>query len=111
MDFNQDNNNQNRKPNKNSKPPGFSLVVLTTLLTAFMVLGIYNFSESATKKEITYGEFLEMVESGEVEEVVIGSDKISIKPKTEETQENIFGVLEITYYTGIMDDPGLVDRL
>ena len=69
MDFNQDNINQNKKPNKNSKP-GFSLVVFTTLLTVFMVLAAYNFSVDATKKEITYGEFLEMVADGEVEEEI-----------------------------------------
>ena len=121
MDYNQENRNQdnnqnnkqNNKQNRNGKnnKPGLSLVVMTTLMTAFLVFSISFFSNDSTSEEISYGEFLEMVEEGEVDEVLIGSDKITITPKKEEENTNIWGNIETTYYTGYIEDPNLVDRL
>ncbi len=107
MDYNQ-NNNQNDRRNKK---PGWNLVVVTTLMTAFMVLAISNFASDSTSEEISYGTFLEMVEQGEVEEVLIGSDKITITPKQSEDNTTIWGNVKTTYYTGYIEDPSLVDRL
>ena len=48
-----------------------------------------------------------MVEQGEVEEVIISSDKITITPKQNEENTSIWGNVKTTYYTGYIDDPSL----
>lgn len=110
MDNNPNQNNNNHKKNKQ----GWILVLLTTLITAFLVLGIFEFSGDISSKEITYNEFLTMVEKGEVEEVVIASDKLLITPKKEEKPQSgmtLLDNMEVTYYTGIVEDPALTERL
>ena len=112
MNQNQENRNSNNNQDNNKKnKSGFGFVLIITMMTAFMVYTIATFGGDKTDNEITYGEFLEMVADGEVEEVIIGSDKITIKPKEENVEENIFGQKTEAYYTGTMDDPGLIDRL
>ena len=109
MDLNQNNNQNNKKNNKNNKQ-GMIFVIVTTLITTFLVLGLLDFAGKATTKEISYNEFLNMVEEGEVAEVIIGDDQLTIKPKSE--QENILlPGIEMTYYTGIVDDKNLTERL
>lgn len=109
MDNNQ-NNNQNNKDNRGKKQ-GWFLVVITTLITGFIVLGMMQFSQKATTKEISYSEFLEMIDKGEVEEVVFESQKYTITPKREEDKNNILSNIGITYYTGIVEDETLIQRL
>ena len=112
MDINQNNNkNNNNKNNKNkNNKQGWVLVIITTLITSFLVLGLLEFAGKATNKEVGYNEFLAMIEKGEVKEVIIGQDKILIKPNTQ-TENALLPAIEITYYTGIMQDEKLVDRL
>ena len=106
-----DNNNDNRNnKNKNNKQ-GWILVVITTLITAFLVFGMLQLSQDVTTKEISYTEFMEMIEDGKVESVVIESDKYVITPKKDEDQSNILSEIGITYYTGVMDDDTLLQRL
>ena len=48
-----DNNQENKKGNDNrGKKQGWILVMVTTLLTSFIVLGMLQFSQDATTKEI-----------------------------------------------------------
>ena len=116
MDYNNQNNNQNINPNGNknnnrNNKPGWNLVVITTLMTAFMVLAISNFTGDSSK-EISYGEFLEMVEKGEVEEVLIGSEKITITPKEKDGENtSIIPGIKTTYYTGYIENPNLIEQL
>jgi len=113
MDYNQQNNNQNNKPTNNGKNnmPGWNLVVITTLMTAFLVFAISSFTGNSSK-EISYGEFLEMVEQGKVEEVLIGSDKITITLKQDEAgDKNLLNQFQEKCYTGYIDDPNLIERL
>ena len=116
MDYNNQNNNQNINPNGNknsnrNNKPGWNLVVITTLMTAFMVLAISSFTGDSSK-EISYGEFLEMVEKGEVEEVLIGSEKITITPKEKDGENtSIIPGIKTTYYTGYIENPNLIEQL
>ena len=107
---NQKNNNKNQKNDKR----GWILVLATTLIVGMLMFSLYDLAGSSTTKEISYDQFLTMVEEGKVEQVVIGSDKLTITPKTEET-EHKFGQLfqnnKVTYYTGVVDDPQLSERL
>ena len=109
MDINQNNNKSNNNGNKNNRQ-GWGLVLLTTIITVIILVGMLEFSNKITTKEIYYSEFLEMVDKGEVEEVVFGSDKLTIVPK-EEDKHSILSDLGITYYTGIIEDETLPQRL
>ena len=106
-----DKNQINNRNNDNKKKQSWGLVVLTTLLTAMIVFGILEFSSSATTKEISYSEFLAMVDTGKVEEVVIGTDQITITPKSEESNGLFANFGRKTYYTGIVNDENLTARL
>jgi cell division protease FtsH len=53
-----------------------------------------------------------MVDDGEIEKVVIESERYAITPKKDEEQENpLLGKIQVTYYTGIMEDDALLGRL
>ena len=106
MDNNQSNKNDNNKGNKK----GWLLVVLTTLLTTAIVVGMLQVSKNVTTKEISYTEFLRMVDEGDVEEVIIESSRYKIVPKAKDDNA-ILKTIGITYYTGIMEDDTLLKRL
>ncbi len=106
-------NNQNKNNHNKSNKQGWILVMITTLITGFLVLGLMDFAGSATTKEIKYSEFLEMVDDGKVKEVVIEEDRLVITPKTEENNllSQLIPGAQITYYTGIVKDDTLSERL
>lgn len=107
-----DNNQNNKNGNDNrGKKQGWLLVIISTLLTGFIVLGMLQFSQDATTKEISYSEFLEMIDKGEVEEVVFESQQYTIIPKKENEKNSILNNIRITYYTGIVKDETLTQRL
>ena len=58
--------NQNNNTNKNQKNDkrGWILVIATTLITGFIFLSFFNMVDSAKTEEITYSEFIAMVEEG-----------------------------------------------
>jgi len=133
------NRNNNRKDNNNNNRQGWGIIILVTLVTAILVLALFQAVQKSTAKEIPYSEFLQMVDDGKVKEVTIESDRILITPKSseelkeeketkgsaanEETKEDateedpisLFGNGEsqptITYYTGIVNDDTLSKRL
>ncbi len=117
---NMDNQNNNNKGPKRGKQ-GLSVILLTTLITALLVLGLYQFMQDSTSKEIPYSKFLKMVDNGEVEKVTIDSDKLIITPKESkkssdsEGSGSVFGngtaVPGVTYYTGVVKDETLSQRL
>lgn len=99
---NQDNNNKNKKPNQQ-----MLLIILVVSVVLFVLLSyMRTMFSSATNQKITYDAFIEKVEKGEVDSVVISSDEIQIMPKG---QENVY--VPIKYYTIPVDDLSLPDRL
>ena len=75
-------NNKNKAPQKN---PFF--VVLIISIVATVLLNFFLTSVNSPKtKEIAYSEFLVMIKSGEVEEVSLSADKITIVKKKQEVQ-------------------------
>ena len=107
MDNNQ-NNNKNPKNNKQN----WSIIIITTLVTAFLVLGLYSFMQKTTSKEISYSEFLKMLDDKKIEEVVFDTNQLIITPKVE--KKDGLPRVKVTYYTGYtgsMEDSKLVDRL
>ena len=108
--------NQNNNKNKNQKNDkrGWILVIATTLITGFIFLSFFNMVDSAKTEEITYSEFIAMVENGKVEKVEIGSDRLMITPKVETSQNGwaqFFPSTQITYYTGLGEGELLEQRL
>lgn len=113
------NNNQNGGPggngsNNGNSPKGQSLMFL--LVASLIVLMTMSFFmknlTGGSSKEVTYNEFLDMVEAGKVDEVVVTAEKIVITPKKEKQNENENESLymqspSVTYYTGIMNDDNL----
>lgn len=89
------------KNSKKSKMPFFIYLALTVI-----VLLVFNYSkELYINKEITYDEFMTMLDKKEVEKVQVSNDTITITPK--ENSE----YADKTLYTANMSDYKLVDKL
>ena len=71
-------NNKNNQSPRNGKQ-GWMVILITTLLTAFLVYGLYSMMQSGSPEEITYNKFLKMIDEGKVEKVTISSSQIYIK--------------------------------
>ncbi len=105
---NKDNNSGNNNNNKNRKPNQQMLLIIIVVSVVLFVLLSYmrTMFSSATNQKITYDEFIEKVEKGEVDSVTISSEEITIIPKG---QENVY--VPIKYYTIPVYDTSLPDRL
>ena len=105
---NQNNNNQNNRNQNNNRnnKQGLSFVILVTLVTSIMVMALFQFQGMGDDNEISYDEFLEMVDDKKVEEVVIHSTRIVITEKKEKGQK-----IAKEYYTGVVRDDSLPERL
>lgn len=96
-------NNQNRN-NQNNNKPGWMLWLIALFVTIIGFSMMKNYINQQGYKEITYNQFIEMLDRGEVESVVLENSRILITPKKQ-------SLLKITYYTGrIGNDLYLVQR-
>ncbi len=77
------NNNKTPAPRRN---PLISFLIMSVIATILLNVAVSMFS-SSTKKEISYSEFLEMVRTDKVDEVIIQSEQYTIYEKPEETEE------------------------
>ena len=105
-----DNGNHNNGLGGNHNHSQILIVVIVTLIT-LLIMSFFNnmLTKSSTSEEISYSQFLEMVDNGEVAQVIMSSDKLTIIPKN---QPNAVYGIQRTYYTGrISNDPYLVSRL
>ena len=119
MDNNQQRNDQPNNggnqgpqggPNKNRSTLTFFLAVTLISLVVMGLINnlINNVGRDYSYQEITYDEFLDKLEDGQVQSVVIASSQINIEPKI--TPGNLEDVGKM-YYTGVTNDPYLVQRL
>ena len=98
-----------RNKNNGKKQGGGKSILVFLVITLIVMLAtniVTSMVKDTTEREITYNQFINMVDRGEVESVEIGSNRIDITLKN----QPIPGV-KIPCYTGIMDDPTLTDRL
>ncbi len=107
-------NNDQRNDQSGGQGPGgrrnrstWMMFVVVTLLTLLAMSLLNNFTGNKRSQEITYNQFLKMVDSGVVESVTMNSIQITVKPKG----DPIYRQGIETYYTGRVDDPELVARL
>ena len=69
--------NQNKK-NSNNNRQGWGVILITTLLVTFVVMGLYSMMKGSSPEEISYDKFLNLVEDKKVEKVELGSSRIYI---------------------------------
>ena len=126
-------NNRNNKNNPKNNRQGWGVILVTTLLTAFLVMGLFSLMQGSDPQEISYDKFLKMVDEKKVEKVTIDSAKIyitltdearkeAIKKNQEENtataelleqieEKTAGGEREPDYYTGAVKDDTLSQRL
>ncbi len=105
------NNNGGQGPNNRRGGSTFSIFLIVTLVT-LLIMALFNnaWGSSSTTMEISYSEFLDLLEEGKVDSVEIGSSQIDITLKQDSDSLGT-AAGTITYYTGNPDDPNLVARL
>lgn len=109
-----DNNNRNNpnNGNKNDKKPknmNTIIIILIAGVISFIAITMLNsMIKDATYKEITYSEFLQMIDEDKVSEVKFDSDRILIQPSDSQKDSNGFSY---TYYTGYIKDKDITDKL
>lgn len=100
MDQNPKKPNQNDPGNNGNRNKQSLLIILVCTLATLMLWSFFStFLNSSTNKDITYDEFIKMVEEDKVEKVVLESGKLTITPK----EQRINGV-EFNYSTSAMED-------
>ncbi len=101
------NNNNGRKNNGGNNRNGMTIMVfiLAALLVLFLTSLLNSCAKSATNKEVSYSEFIKMIEDDKVAEVKFTSNRIKILPKGENK------LYRITYYTAELRDEELLPLL
>ena len=104
-------------PNKDSRRQNIIMFVIAALLSLLMVSAFVKLITGDSEEEISYNEFIQMLDEKKVESVVIGGDRIYIEPKSEKNSQSpilyMYGMNSmVSYYTGkIEDDDTLTARL
>lgn len=120
-------NQNNNKNNSESPGPSIINVIIIGLLITFL---LNTFSSSLTSRlrvQVKYSQFLQLVDAGLIENVQIGSEQISFRLKSGANTNKASEILgtdtqmqgsdgqdlqtEKIYYTGVMTDSSLIDRL
>ena len=115
---NNDNNNKHRQP--------FFMLALFSLIALFITTWFWNSAGTSQKQQITYSEFINLVETDQVQKVEITSETITITLKedstyrkedsesssiAEEYEKRTGQAYRITYYTGYLSDEQLLPLL
>ena len=103
-------NNNNKPDDDNSgggmnKRAGIITVIATIVIFLVFIYGM-NLIKQGVNREITYNEFVKMIDEGKVESVVLKQGKIEITPKSSAND-----IYTPTYYTGYIGDSDLANRL
>jgi len=123
--FNQYNNNSGGNGNNNGSSGGngngngrdpkkqnLLILLIAALLSLLCISYFMKAFTGATDTEISYNQFISMIEEGQVEKVKIESNQITIYPKSKQTVSLFYMQPAITYHTGkIEDDDTLTQRL
>ena len=116
--YNNNNNGQGGGPQgpggPGGRPPGrqnLMMILVAALVTLVCMSFFMRMLSGVSSQEISYNEFLEMVEEGRVDSVEIGDSQITIIPKTDNGNNPFMQQPEITYYTGLVNDDTLTQYL
>lgn len=112
-----DNNNNQNKNGKNPKGgQNYMVLIITMIFTLLCVSAMHNLWQQSRTQLVPYSEFNQMLKDGEVESVVVSSNKIQITPKKDSkkytgSQSKYGGLIGIEYYAIPMSDPDLQAKL
>lgn len=108
MEENKNQNNENNSNNNGRKSPNRSFLFMLIVSVGLTLLFFYAYSsyQSSQQEEISYSEFLTMLDEGKAESVKIYSSTIEIIPK-----EKAKSGKKKSYVAIRISDIGLVDRL
>ncbi len=87
------------------------MLLVAALVTLVGMSFFMKMLSGVSNQEISYNEFIRMVDAGEVESVEIMDDQININPKTEKQENPFMQAPEINFYTGRVQDDGLIAHL
>ncbi|MFR3068840.1 MAG: ATP-dependent zinc metalloprotease FtsH [Enterocloster sp.] len=100
-----DNNN---KQNSGSSWQTILMLVVAAILTFMVVQGMGSVLYSKQRQELSYNEFVQMVEDGKVESISVGNTEISVVPKADDPAYS----QQIKYYVLRLEgDYDFVNRL
>ena len=100
-----DNNN---KQNQNRNWQTITMLVVAALLTILIVGWMNSTVNARQRQELSYNEFVNMVENGKVESISVGSTIIEVKPKADDTNYS----QQMKYYVVRLEgDYQFVDRI
>ena len=91
MDNNQNQRNNNPLGDGSNSPRRQNIILLLVAALVTMICMTYflrAFSEN-TNREITYTEFISMVDNGEIDRVVIEDDRVDIFPKVVKEEDQL----------------------
>lgn len=112
--------NQNNQNNNAPRRQSFFLFLIAALLSLLCVSYFMKTISGSNTDEITYNEFIQKLEDGEIDTVVIGDNQLTITPKKTQSDTNMTipgtfmtGLPSVTtYITGkAEDDTALTQRL
>lgn len=111
------NSGGNGNGGKDPRKQNIIMFLIAALISLLLISSFVKLLTGGSEKEISYNEFISMLEDGKVETVVIGSDRLYIQPKSEKESANpilyLYGMNpSVSYYTGkIEEDDTLTARL
>lgn len=108
MEENKQQNDQNNKNGNGKKSPNRSFIFMLVVSIGLTLLFFYTYNriQESQRKEITYGQFLDMLDEGNVKMVKIYGSSIEVTKKEEGNSQR-----ETVYYATRISDLYLVDRL
>ena len=81
--------------------------IVVALVAAFLFTTLSSYIvDSMTTKEISYNQFIALLENNNVESVVFNNNKIEITPK-----DNNGNIIKVKYWTTELNDPELIQEL
>ena len=108
--MNENNNRDNKGGGQNPRNRQTLIaMIIATVLTFFCMSMMSSLITRNSSQEISYSKFLSMISANQVASVEIDPDRITVYPK-EQSDTNPLS-MQITYYTGLVNDPWLTDRL
>ena len=115
MDNNQQNDNRPNGPGGAGQGPNRnrSAIMVFLAITVAVLLGMALFNGlmgSSGSEEISYDKFLEWLDNGYIKSVTVNGSNLEVELKGDALRSAI-GQRTVTYYTGNMNDPLLVQRL
>ena len=102
----------NNQQNGNGKSPKNNQTITILLIAALITFATVYFMKStlasSSEEELTYNQFIQMVEYGQIESVAVGSSEIEIHPKS---SVDGFSPLKRYYTVRMESDDQLTQRL